>query len=116
MNKNNFKKGMSILGMIICGFIVILILSYFNISLRGVVESPAGQDNINYVKDTSVGFWDRYLTGPAHYLWNDIFINLFWNSFVSNLERIRDGAPTDFDLYAPKIQIDNSTNSINVGN
>ncbi len=102
--------------MIVCGFVIILVLSYFNISIRGVVQSPTGQDNLNYVKDTGTGFWDRYLTRPAHYLWNDIFLNLFWNSFVSNLERIRDGQPTDFDKYAPKIQINNHTNSINVGN
>ena len=116
MPKNILQnRGISILGFLILGFILILVLSYFNVSIRGVVESPTGQDNINYVQDTSKGFWDRYLKDPADYLWNDIFINLMWNSFVSNLERIRDGEPTDFNKYGPQINVDASGNSFNVG-
>jgi len=109
--KQNTQKGISILGVLVLGFILILVLSYFNISIKGVVESPTGQENLNYVQGTSVSLWDKYLAGPASYLWNDIWINLFWNSFVSNMERIRDGQPTDVDNAAQDLKID--TNSLN---
>lgn len=100
-------RGISILGILILGFILILALSYFNISIRSVVESPAGQDNLNYVGGTGRSVWNDYLKKPASYFWNDIFINIFWKSFVSNMERIRDGKPTDFDTAVPSINFDN---------
>lgn len=104
LSKNN--QGVSILGILFYGFIAILILSYLNISIKGVVESPTGQENITYVQDSSKSVWDKYLKEPAHYLWHDIWIELFWKSFISNMERIRDGEPTDFDQAAPQIMVE----------
>ena len=99
--KNTQNRGISILGILIFGFILILVLGYFNISVRGVVESPTTQDNINYVSISSKSFWDKYLKDPASYLWNDVWIEIFWQGFINNMERIRDGKPTDFDEAAP---------------
>ncbi|PIR68611.1 hypothetical protein COU49_00085 [Candidatus Nomurabacteria bacterium CG10_big_fil_rev_8_21_14_0_10_35_16] len=101
--KNTQNRGISILGILIFGFILILVLSYFNISVRGVVESPTTQDNINYVSTSSKSFWDKYLKDPASYLWNDVWIEIFWQGFINNMERIRDGKPTDFDEAAPNV-------------
>lgn len=98
---NKQKGGISILGIIFLGLILILILSYFNISVRSVVESPTGQDNLNYVGGGTRNLWNDYLKKPADYLWNDIFVNIFWKSFISNMERIRDGKPTDYENAAP---------------
>ncbi len=101
---NLFKKikgGISIIGILILGFILILVLSYFKISIKSVVESPTGQENINYVGGGTRNLWNDYLAQPAAYLWNDIFINIFWKSFVNNMERIRDGQPTDYQINAP---------------
>lgn len=100
MNKKN--QGISILGIIFLAAILILVLSYFNISVKGVVESPTGQENINYVKGTSQSLWDKYLAEPAHYLWKDVWVDIFWKSFILNMERIRDGKPTDVTNAAPK--------------
>ena len=108
-NAESQNKGMSILGIIFLGFILILVLSYFSISIKSVVESPTGQENINYVSGTSKSIWEKYLKDPADYLWNDVWIELFWKSFVSNLERIRDGEPTDFDQAAPQVDFNNTT-------
>jgi hypothetical protein len=102
INFNKGKKGISIIGIIFLGVILILVLSYFKISVKSVVESPTGQDNISYVGGGTVNLWDAYLQKPASYLWNDIFINIFWVSFVNNMERIRDGKPTDYENSAPK--------------
>src|SRR5688572_29095083 len=100
----NFKenKGMSILGVLVFGFLTLMVLSYFKVSVKDVVESPASQENIHYVKGETKNFWEEYLAEPASYLWNDIWIDIFWKSFVSNMERIRDGEPTDFDKAVEK--------------
>ena len=95
------EKGISIIGILFLGFIIILVLSYFNISVKSVVESPTGQENINYVGGGTRNLWNDYLQKPVSYLWNDVFINIFWQSFINNMERIRDGKPTDYELNAP---------------
>lgn len=105
MAQCNTNRGISLLGVLLYGFIALLILSYLNISIKGVVESPTGQENIGYVQDTSRTAWDKYLKEPVHYLWHDVWIELFWKSFISNMERIRDGKPTDFDQAAPQISV-----------
>ena len=101
-NKNK-QDGISILGFLLFGFIIILILSYFNISIKTVVNSPTGQENVNYVKGTTQSVWDKYLAQPAHYLWQDVWVNIFWKSFISNMESIRDGKPTEYDNAANKL-------------
>jgi hypothetical protein len=77
--KNLFKenRGISIVGILLLGVILILILSYFKVSVRSVVESPEAQDNIQYVGGGTISLWDKYLKEPASYLWNDIFVNIF---------------------------------------
>jgi hypothetical protein len=102
MNRSSLNHGISILGVIFFGFIVILVLSYYNIRIKSVVESPTAQDNLHYVGDSSKGFWDKYLAEPAHYLWHDIWINIFWNSFIDNAKRLRDGRPTTIQEASPK--------------
>ncbi len=98
------QKGISILSILVFGFLLILVLSYFNISIKGVVESPVGQENLNYVGGGTVSLWDRYLKAPLSYLWNDVWIDIFWKGFINNMERIRDGKPTDFDTAIPSIK------------
>lgn len=108
-NKIYFKnknRGMSILGFLVMGFIIILILSYLNVSIKGIIESPTGQENVNYIKDETKSVWVTYLKEPAEYLWNDILVNIFWKSFILNMERIRDGIPTDFEKAAPNLKIE----------
>ena len=31
------------------------------------------------------------------------FVDIFWKSFVNNMERIRDGQPTDYETSAPSV-------------
>ena len=106
MRKSDNKQiGISILGILFLTVVIILVLSYFNISIKTVVESPTGQENINYVGGGTRNLWTTYLAEPASYLWNDIWVNIFWKSFISNMERIRDGEPTDFENAAPKYNL-----------
>ena len=99
----NKKSGLSILGIIMLVFIAILVLSYFGINIRSVVESEDGQDNINYVTDESKTIWQKYLKEPAEYLWNDVFVGLLWSAFINNLERVKDGLPTEIEEASPKL-------------
>lgn len=98
---NEYKKGISIIGILFLGFILILVLSYYKISIKSVVESPTGQENINYVGGGTRNLWDDYLKEPADYVWNEVFVKIFWKSFINNMERIRDGKPTDYESNAP---------------
>ena len=100
MNKN---KGISILGILFLGVILIFVLSYFGISIRAIVEDPKTQDNIEYVGGGTKSVWDRYLKDPASYIWNDVIVDIFWVSFISNMERIRDNEPTDYEGASPNI-------------
>lgn len=102
MPYKNTNRGISLLGLLLLGFLLILALSYFGISIRSVVESDTGQDNLNYVGDTGKSFWDKHLKEPAAYLWNDVWVDIFWQGFINNMKRIRDGQPTEIDKAAPQ--------------
>lgn len=54
--KNNKNAGF--IKLIVLIVAAILILSYYNINIKDVVDSPAGQGNINYVKDFLVAAWN----------------------------------------------------------
>jgi len=105
MKNLNKERGISILGVLVLGVLIILVLSYFNISIKSVVESPIGQENVNYVGGGAKDLWTTYLAKPASYFWKDVLVNIFWKSFISNMERIRDGKPTDFDKAADNLKI-----------
>ncbi len=103
IEQNSAKsKGLSLIGVLILGFFALLVLSYFKVNVKDVVQSPTGQDNIHYVGDTTTSFWDRYLRQPASYLWNDVWLPIFWRPFIENMKDIRDGKPTDYQTYSPK--------------
>jgi len=102
---NNKKCGTSILGLIIWIGIIILVLSYFNISIKAIVESPTGQENVNYVRGGTRNLWTTYLAEPATYLWNDVVVDIFWEGFIENMKRIRDGVPTNIENAAPQLNL-----------
>ena len=86
-------------------FIIVLIavLSYFNISIRSFIESDMFQDNLGYVSDWCGYLWNNYLAGPARYLWYDIFLDILWDSFVDNMDRIKDGGSPGIIDLAPSL-------------
>ena len=92
---------MSLIGIMFVGLLLILALSYFNVSIQSVVESPAAQDNLNYVGDAGKSVWYTYLKAPFSYLWNDVWVDIFWRGFILNMKRIRDGRPTEWSTSSP---------------
>ncbi len=97
------QKGISILGILFLGVIVILVLSYYHISIQSVAESPEAQGNFNYVSNVGKTIWGTYFAGPMTYLWKEVWVKIFWQSFINNMERLRDGEPTDFDNNTPRV-------------
>ncbi len=83
--------------------ILIGILSYFGISVRSIIENNLFQENIGYILNWIRYIWNTYLIGPAKYIWNDIFINLLWNSFIENMQRIKEGRNPEIMENAPRI-------------
>ncbi len=88
---------------IIIFIIFIMIMSYFGIDLRAIVESPASQGNLGYIWSLSSTVWNNYLKSPVLYFWNNIFINLLWNSFIDSLDRIKNVQPSSLKINVPKI-------------
>ena len=84
---------------------LVLIFSFFGVDIKSVAESPQTQKNIAYVVGIGKSVWDKYLSKPILYFWQNIFIDLLWESFVSNMERIKRGEPTDLQLMAPFVPI-----------
>jgi hypothetical protein len=101
----NKQTGISIIGMIFLAGVIIFVLSYFNISIRSIINSPTGQENVSYVREGTKSLWETYLAKPASYLWNDVWVNIFWKGFISNMERIRDGKATDFDKAGDNLKV-----------
>ena len=101
------KGGISILGILFLGVILIIVLSYFNVSIKSVAENPTTKENVNYIKGSSKNLWTDYLEKPVSYMWNDVFKKIFWASFIDNMERIRDGKPTNIEKLAPTTNFSN---------
>lgn len=101
----NKEAGISIIGVLFLAVILIVVLGYFKVSIQSVVESPGAQGNLSYITTAVSKIYNDYLKAPVSYIWNDVIINIFWKSFINNMERIRDGKPTDFDTASPQIII-----------
>ncbi len=83
--------------------IALLILSYFGLNLRDIVNSPAGRDNFSYTQEVMINVWDNYLKRPVMYLWNDIFLELIWYPAIDNLTKIKNGEMNTIQSQAPKV-------------
>lgn len=89
MKKFNNKDGeTSIFGVLFLGVIIVLVLSYFHISIKTIVESPDTKNNFSYVIVNGKNIWDGYLKKPALYL---------WDFFVSGIAKISDNKLIDID-------------------
>jgi hypothetical protein len=83
--------------------IALLILAYFGLNLRSIVNSPTFQDNWALIRDFVVMIWNNYLRRPALYLWNEIFIKLIWSAALENLHRMATGQQSTVLEHIPTI-------------
>ena len=107
--------------MIVFAVIVILVLSYFGISLRGILNSPEGKENVNFVTKTAVRLWESYLKEPAAYLMNNFvkpavaflygdLSNMFIQSLTKNVKGMFSGNGSGLENMAPTLQLGDQTN------
>ncbi len=97
MNQNR-----GLIRLLILLFLALIILGYYGVSVRDVVQNPTSQDNISYISTGAVSVWDKYLKAHATYLWN-IYVNDIWLPAIHNLEAMKNGQPTDVQKRAPKL-------------
>ncbi|MCX6719304.1 MAG: hypothetical protein NTZ38_02940 [Candidatus Taylorbacteria bacterium] len=53
---------------IILIIIALIILGYFGYNLRSIIDSPTVHDNLAYVWDLTVRFWNYCLKAPLEYI------------------------------------------------
>ena len=94
------KGVINILGIILLAIIFVLVLNYFNVSIRVVVEE--GESGSTHLRGETKSLWNEYLKNPLESLWKFI-LEVFWEPFVSNMERLKDGKPSDFDISSPTV-------------
>lgn len=87
------KGGISILGVILLGIILILVLSYFGFDIKSLVENPKTQDNLNYVGGVLEDIWDNVLKKPVMWVWDNVLEKLFNNIKDSDALKLEDMAP-----------------------
>ena len=83
--------------------IAIIVLSYFGFDLRAIVEAEGTQNHLSFVWGIGVTVWNEYLSRPVLYFWHNIFIDLLWESFVENMNRIKDGQATTIEDLSPAL-------------
>lgn len=88
---------------IIIVLIAVIALSYFGFDLHAIIESESTQGNLDYLWGLGVTVWNEYLSRPILYFWHNIFIDLLWNSFIDNLEKIKAGQPTTIEEMTPQL-------------
>lgn len=81
--------------------IVLLILAYFGLNLRSIVNSPTFQDNWNFLWNGIVHIWNAYLKAPAGYLW-DIFVNYIWDPALHRLQSGQTAIPLSNPAQSPQ--------------
>ena len=86
--KINKQKG--IVRTIIIIVIALLIVSYFGINIRDVVNSPTSQSNISYVWGGVTYVWNNYLKIPVTEAYNG-FMTYIWNPSIADIQRINNG-------------------------
>jgi hypothetical protein len=81
---------------------LLIILGYFGLNLRNIVNSPVVQDNLGYAKELTIVGWSNYLKSPATYAYN-LYIRLIWDPAITALERMKAGGPAILPEQSPTV-------------
>jgi len=64
----------------------VVILSYLGVDIKRAVESPTTRENFSYVTQAALWVWDKVLEKPLTYLWNEVVVDLIWDSLIEKLK------------------------------
>ena len=90
---SNLSANGGFIKLIVIVIVAILVLSYFNISVKNLAEKPQTKENVGYVVSVGAKVWHEYLSKPVLYFWNNIFVDILWAAFIENFELIKQGKP-----------------------
>ncbi|MEK7662394.1 MAG: hypothetical protein AAB355_02805 [Patescibacteria group bacterium] len=100
MKKTN-QKGF-ILKLIVILVALFFILSYFNINIKSVMQSPTTVENAKYLLALGKSIWSGYLEKPTDYLWNNIFADYIKGAFKQNIENLtalKEGRAAEIQIF-----------------
>ncbi len=67
-----------------------MILWYFNIDIRGFVDShPQVKYSFEVVTNFLAALWKNYLASAAAYIWNDIILDVVWKNLALLIEKLK---------------------------
>lgn len=102
--KNKQKGSLKWIFIIVIAIIIASV--YFNFDIQKAIEHEQTQSNFAYIWKHIMNFYNKYLSDKINYLWNNVFTELIWESFIENMKNIKAGELTSLEKVAPKIQID----------
>ncbi len=56
--------------------IVLILLAYFGLNLRGIVASETFQDNWQFVSGLAIDIWTKYLSVALKFFWDKVVVPL----------------------------------------
>jgi len=62
--------------------IALIVLGYFGFNVQNIINSPTVHNNLTYVWNLIVTFWNTYLQASFSYVWNNIIIGIVWNQLL----------------------------------
>ncbi|MSR78579.1 MAG: hypothetical protein EXS59_00320 [Candidatus Taylorbacteria bacterium] len=89
--KYNQKSGF--IKLIIVIVIALIVLGYFGFSISDILKSPSVSNNLNYAWGLAMTVWQKFLMVPFKYVWNNIVVGMFWNTFSSMIDKAQSAPP-----------------------
>ncbi|MEK7136131.1 MAG: hypothetical protein AAB821_00870 [Patescibacteria group bacterium] len=87
---SNKIKSSGFIRLIVIIVIVVILLAYFNVNLKEILSSDAGQDNLQFLKGLGekawgglVYLWTNFIREPATWIWENWILGWLW-PLVSN--------------------------------
>lgn len=83
--------------LLVVAILLLVILGLLGVSVQhDIVENSGVQENTSYVSTGIASFVTTYLAAPFGFLWNEVMVGILWNTFVENMERLRNGEPPTY--------------------
>lgn len=76
--------------LVILIIIAAVVLGYFGINVRSIIESRGVKENLGYLWNGTKSIWNAYLAEPAQFVWG-VFYNYIWLTFIDNMEALKKG-------------------------
>jgi sensor histidine kinase YesM len=84
------------IGLLIVLIVSIVFLKYvFDFNLVEFLKSPKVLEVLSYIKRFFVLIWDKFLVGPAIWIWDNIVIDIIWKILKNGFEILKGWVDTE---------------------